>query len=345
MKTRDEDRRQMSSPPDRAARKLLVLTHHRLDFWIAPDWFSEKLAQEFPALTVAQWNSCDRVEEDIADVEVMFAGSLSPQQFLDAKRLRWIHSQSAAVHQFLFPEFVHSDVLLTNSREVHAPVVAEHVIAMIFALAKKIPQATRFQQQRVWGQEAIWRGRPRDIAGATLGLIGLGSIGRNVAKNAFSLGMRVLAVREHPERETPPGVREVLPSSKLLELLSESDYVVLSLPVTPQTTGMIGRRELAAMKADASLINVGRGPAVDERALVDALREQKIGAAALDVFDQEPLPSDSPLWELENLLITPHIAGMSDQMWERHYLLFRENLGRYLSGQPLLGLVSKQRGY
>jgi phosphoglycerate dehydrogenase-like enzyme len=337
----------MSSTPDRAPRKLLVLTHHRLDFWIAPGWFSERLAKEFPALAVVQGNSHDWVDENIADVEVMFAGSLSAQQFQAAKKLRWIHSQSAAVHQFMFPEFVHSDVLLTNSREVHAPVVAEHVIAMIFALAKKIPAAARFQQQGVWGQEGIWRGRlrPREIAGATLGLIGLGSIGRNVAKNASSLGMRVIAVREHPEREKPQGVREVLPSSKLLELLRQSDYAVLSVPLTPETTGIIGRGELAAMKADASLINVGRGPLVDQRALVDALREQKIGAAALDVFDQEPLPSDSPLWNLENLLITPHTAGMSDNMWEHHYSLFRENLGRYLSGQPLLGLVNKQRGY
>jgi phosphoglycerate dehydrogenase-like enzyme len=337
----------MSSTPDHATRKLLVLTHHRLDFWIAPGWFSERLRKEFPAFTVAQWNSNDRVEERIGDVEVMFTGSLRPQQLLAAKKLRWVHSQSAAVHQFMFPEFVHSDVLLTNSREVHAPVVAEHVMAMIFALAKRIPAATRYQQQRVWGQEAIWRGRvrPRDIAGTTLGLIGLGSIGRKVAKNASSLGMQVLAVREHPEREKPPGVRQVLPSSKLPELLRESDYVVLSVPLTPETTGMIGCRELAAMKADASLINVGRGPLVDERALGDALREERIGGAALDVFDQEPLPSDSPLWNLENLLITPHTAGMSDNMWEHHYSLFRENLGRYLSGQPLLGRVNKQRGY
>jgi phosphoglycerate dehydrogenase-like enzyme len=337
----------MSSTPGRATRKLLVLTHHGLDFWMAPGWFSERLAKEFPAFTVIQGNSYDWLEENIAEVEVMFTGSLSPQQFLAAKKLRWIHSQSAAVHQFMFPELVNSDALLTNSREVHAPVVAEHVIAMIFALAKKIPAAARFQQQGVWGQEAIWRGRlrPRDIAGATLGLIGVGSIGRNVAKNASSLGMRVLAVREHPEREKPPGVDQVLPSSKLLELVRESDYLVLSVPLTPETTGIVGHRELAAMKADASLINVGRGPLVDERALVDALREQKIGGAALDVFDQEPLPSDSPLWKLENLLITPHIAGMSDKMWERHYSFFRENLGRYLLGQPLLGLVNKQQGY
>ncbi|MBO0911999.1 MAG: D-2-hydroxyacid dehydrogenase [Acidobacteria bacterium] len=335
----------MSSTADRATRKLLVVTRRRLDFWIAPRWFSERLAGEFPAFTVAQRNSCDGVDEDIADVEVMFAPSLTAPQFLAAKKLRWIHSQSAAVHQFMFRELVASDVLLTNSREVHAPVVAEHVMAMIFALAKKIPAATRFQQERVWGQEAIWRLRPRDLAGRTLGLVGLGSIGRKVAKNASSLGMRVIAVRERPERERPEGVSEVLPSSKLAELLSESDYVVLSVPLTPQTTGLIGRRELAAMKADASLINVGRGPLVDEAALADALGQQKIGGAALDVFDKEPLPADSPLWKLDNLLITPHTAGMSEEMWERHYSLFRENLGRYLSGEPLLGLVNKQRGY
>jgi len=331
--------------PDRATRNLLVLSHHRPDFWIAPLWFPERLAKEFPAFAVAQRNSYHEVEENIAEVEVLFAASLSPRQFQAAKKLRWVHSPSAAVHQFMFREFVDTDVLLTNSSQVHAPVVAEHVMAVIFALAKKIPAATRLARERLWGQEAIWRLGPRDIAGATLGLVGLGGIGRNVAKNASSLGMRVLAVREHPERERPAGVHEVFPSAKLPELLSESDYVVLSAPLTPETTGMIGRRELAAMKADASLVNVGRGPLVDERALVDALREQKIAGAALDVFDQEPLPSDSPLWSLENLLITPHTAGMSGQMWEHHYSLFRENLGRYLRGQPLLGRVDKQQGY
>jgi len=328
-------------------RKLLILTSHRLDLWIAPPWFAERLRREFPDLGVDQLNSYENVEQHLADVEILFGISIRPEQFIAAKKLRWIHSQAAAVHQFMFPELVNSDVILTNARDVHGPVVAEQVIAMMFALAKRIPAAVRFQQKHEWGQDAFSSGRShsRELAGATLGLVGLGSIGRNAAKHASALGMRVIAVREHPEKEKPQDVDEVLPTSKLQELLAQSDYVVLSAPVTAQTTGMIGSRQLAAMKPDAFLLNVGRGPLIDEAALVEVLRQHKIGGAALDVFDQEPLPPNSPLWDLEDLLITPHTGGISENMWERHYALFSDNLHRYLSGQPLLGLVDKRSGY
>ena len=327
--------------------KLLILTHHRLDLWIAPEWFAKKLKSEFPQLDITQHNSYEGVDSDLADAEILFTFSLRPEQFQFARKLLWIHSPAAAVHQFMFPELVNSNVILTNARDVHGPVVAEHVMALIFAMAKKIPEAVRMQQKHIWGQEIVWRGRPRprELAGATLGLVGLGSIGRNVAKHAAALGMHVVAVREHPEKDTPEFVHEVLPSSRLDEMLARADYVVLAAPVTPATGGMIGRHQMAKMKPDATLINVGRGPLVDEIALAEALRANKIGGAALDVFDKEPLPTDSPLWDLENLLITPHTAGMTDKLWERHYVLFSENLRRYFSGQPLLALVDKKSGY
>jgi phosphoglycerate dehydrogenase-like enzyme len=328
-------------------RKLLILTYHRLELWIAPPWFAERLRSEFPEVEVAQLNSYENIEQHIANVEILFGISLRPEQFVAATKLRWIHSQAAAVHQLMFPELVNSDVIITNARDVHGPVVAEQVVAMMFALAKRIPAAVRFQQNHEWGQDAFSSGRShsRELAGATLGLVGLGSIGRNVAKHASALGMRVIAVREHPEKEKPQYVHQVLPTSKLQELLAQSDYVVLSTPVTAETTGMIGRQQLATMKPEAFLLNVGRGPLIDEAALADVLREHKIGGAALDVFDQEPLPPDSALWDLEDLLITPHTAGISERMWERHYVLFSDNLRRYLSGQPLLGLVDKRSGY
>jgi len=242
---------------------------------------------------------------------------------------------------------VSSDVVLTNAREVHGPVVAEHVMALIFALAKKIPQAVRLQQKRIWGQDAVWNDgpRPREIAGATLGLIGLGSIGRNVAHMASALGMRVIAVREHPEKERPGGVASVFAPAQLSELLAQSDYVVVAAPLTEATRGLINAECLAAMRPDAYLINVGRGPQVDEAALANALRSHSIAGAALDVFEQEPLPAESPLWELENLLITPHTAGLTEKLWQRHYALFSENLRRYLAHEPLLFIVDKQKGY
>jgi phosphoglycerate dehydrogenase-like enzyme len=327
--------------------KLLMVVHHRFDLWNAPAWFSERLRKEFPALDIVHRDSYEGVEEHLRDAEVLFAFSLRAEQFRFAQKLHWVHAPTAAVHQLLFPELVSSDVVLTNAREVHGPVVAEHVIALIFALAKKIPQAARLQQKHIWGQDAIWNDgpRPREIADATLGLIGLGSIGRTVARMAAGLGMRVIAVREHTEKDKPEGVATVYAPSQLHDLLSQSDYVVMAAPLTDATRGLMNGEHLALMRPAAYLINVGRGPQVDEAALADALRNGRIAGAALDVFEQEPLPPESPLWELDNLLITPHTAGLTEKLWQRHYSLFSENLRHYLAREPLLFIVDKQKGY
>ena len=327
--------------------KLLIILHHRFDLWNAPPWFSERLHQDFPQLEVVHLSNYDGVEDYLRHAEIVIAWSLRPEQFKAATKLRWIHSPAAAVHQLIFPELVNSDVILTNSSQVHGPVVAEHVIALLFALAKRLPDAVLLQQKHTWGQESMWRGRPRprELAGATVGLVGLGSIGQEVAKRASALGMRVIAVREHPEKGNPEHVEQIFASPQIDEFLSQSDYVVLAAPLTPATRGLMNSKRFGKMKPDACLINVSRGPLVDETALAQALREKKIGGAALDVFAQEPLPSDSPLWNLENLLITPHTAAMTEKLWERHYKLIAENLRRYLAHQPLMAMVDKQKGY
>jgi phosphoglycerate dehydrogenase-like enzyme len=327
--------------------KLLILVHHRFDLWNVPPWFTAKLKAEFPDVEVVDLNSYEGAEEHLRDAEIVFTISLRPEQFSVAQQLRWVHAPTAAVHQMLFPELVKSDVILTNSTAVHGPVVAEHVLALMFALAKKIPQVVRFQQKRVWGQEAVWKEgpHPREIAGATVGLIGLGGIGREVARKAAALGMHVIGVREHPEKGRPEGVSEVFSPDHLDDVLRQSDYVVVAVPLLPATHGLINPVRLAAMKPDACLINVGRGPQVDEVALAEALRNRRIAGAALDVFDKEPLPAESPLWGLDNLLITPHTAGLTEKLWQRHYELFSENLRRYLGNQALRFVVDKERGY
>lgn len=327
--------------------KLLVVVYHRFDLWRAPSWFRERLQNDFPHLNIVQRETYDGIEEYLRDAEVVFTISLRPEQFAAARRLKWIHAPTAAVHQLLFPELVNSDVVVTNSREVHGPVVAEHVIALIFALAKKIPQAVQLQQKRIWGQDAIWNEgqHPREIAGATLGLIGVGSIGRRVAEMAAALGMRVSAVREHPEKGKPIGVQKVFGPSQFDELLAQSDFVVLAAPLVPETEKLMNADRFRAMKNGAYFINVGRGAQVDESALAEALRDRRITGAALDVFEREPLPADSPLWQLENLLITPHTAGLTDKLWERHYELFSANLRRYLNREPLQFVVDKRKGY
>jgi phosphoglycerate dehydrogenase-like enzyme len=312
-----------------------------------PLWFAERLRKEFAPLEVVRLANYEGIEKEIRDAEVVITWSLRPEQIALARKLRWIHSPAAAVHQLLFPELVGRDINITNGRDVHGPVVAEHVIAMILALAKKLPQASRFQHRQAWGQEELWNSypHPREVAGATLGLVGLGTIGGSAARHASGLGMRVIAVREHPEKTSPEGVEQVFASSQLDTLLAQSDYVVLAAPVTSATHNLIDAAGLAKMKPDACLINVGRGQLVDEAALIQALRDHKIGGAALDVFVEEPLPSSSPLWNFENVLITPHTAGLTEKQWERQYAVVAENLRRYLNHQPLLAIVDQQTGY
>jgi phosphoglycerate dehydrogenase-like enzyme len=336
----------MTRSPDVPIHKLLIFVHHPFDQWNAPPWFPTRLQQEFPQVNVVHLPDYKRVNEEILDAEIAITWSVRPAQIAAAKKLRWIHSPAAAVHQLIFTELVNSDIILTNAREVHGPVVAEHVIALIFALAKKIPGSVRLQEEHVWGQQLLWNELPRvrEVAGATVGLIGLGSIGRAVVKSAKALGMRVIAVREHAEKGSE-GADVVFGPAQIDEVFRQADYIVLAAPVTAGTKTIANAERLALMRPDACLINVGRGPLVDEPALAASLREKKIGGAALDVFPKEPLPADSPLWDVPNLLITPHTAALTDKLWERHYALFSENLRRYLNGNPLLAVVDKRKGY
>jgi phosphoglycerate dehydrogenase-like enzyme len=326
--------------------KVLIVLSHRFSLWNAPDWLPERLRAEFPLLTFEHLKTYDRADEAYRDAEVAVAWTMRPEQLAVATQLRWVHSPAAAVHQLLFPEFVASPVILTNAREVHAPAVAEHVMAQLFALAKRIPDCVHWQQRRIWGQQRLWDELPRnrELAGATLGLVGMGAIGGQVAQRATALGMRVIAVREHPEKPAD-GVSAVYPATEIGQLLKQSDYVVLAAPLTPATRNWINAQTLAQMKPGTCLINVGRGALLDESALAGALNSGHLGGAALDVFSEEPLPATSPLWTCRNLLITPHSAGITERLWERHYVLIAENLRRYLKGDPLLGLVDKPRGY
>ena len=336
----------MTRSPDVPIHKLLIFVHHPFDQWNAPAWFPKRLQQDFPQVNVVHLPDHKRVDEEIVDTEVAITWSIRPAQIAAAKKLRWIHSPAAAVHQLICPELVNSDIILTNAREVHGPVVAEHVIALIFALAKKIPGSVRLQEKHVWGQQILWDELPRvrEVAGAAVGLIGLGSIGRAVAKSAKALGMRVIAAREHPDKGSE-GADAIFGPAQIDEVFRQADYIVLAAPVTAGTKAIASAARLALMRPDACLINVGRGPLVDEPALAAALREKKIGGAALDVFPKEPLPADSPLWDVPNLLITPHTAALTDKLWDRHYALFCENLRRYLNGEPLLAVVDKHKGY
>ena len=245
-----------------------------------------------------------------------------------APRVRWIHSRSAGLDELLFPDLAESAVPLTNARGVFSEVLGEFAIAAVLFFAKGLRRMIRSREAGVWDQfDTV------EVAGQTMGVIGLGDIGKAAARRADAMGMRVIGLRrtDGPERKR--------------ELLELADYVVLSTPLTPETRGLIGEAELRAMKPEAVLINVGRGPLVDETALIAALRDRRIGGAALDVFNQEPLPAGHPYFGLDNLLLSPHSADHTPDWQQRAMQLFLDNFERYRKGEPLRNVVDKRRGY
>ena len=326
--------------------KVLIALYHPFVLWNAPPWLADRLRQDFPNHEFTQLSGYEGVSHAIRDAEAVIAWSLRPEQFAYAKALKWIHSPAAAVHQLMFPELAASNVVVTNAREVHGPVVAEHALALVFALAKRLPLAMHLQQKSIWGQQTIWDEKPttREIAGGCAVVIGMGNIGREFTRLGHALGMRVLAVREHPQAGAE-GADAVFGRDGLHLALPQADYVVLAAPLTPATRNIINEESLKLIKSHCYIINVGRGPLIDDAALVAALSEKRIAGAALDVFPEEPLPASSPYWGMKNVLITPHTAAVTEKLWGRHYELISENLRRHLAGQPLLSVVDKQRGY
>jgi phosphoglycerate dehydrogenase-like enzyme len=261
-------------------------------------------------------------------------------------RLRWAHTGTAGVGSLLYPELRDSDVILTNSAGVHAEPMAEWATAALLYFARGFDIAVRAQAERQWRAEPFEALPPqvRELAGATLGIVGFGGIGRAVAWRAAALGMRVVATRRRQAR-TPPPVELIAGDDALGRLLEQSDFVVLAAPSTAETRGLIDRAALARMKAGAVLVNVARGDLVDDDALVDALASRRLRGAALDVFAREPLPPDSPLWALPNVLITPHVSATSTAFWRRQTELIVENVRRYLAGERLRNVVDKRAGY
>ena len=291
----------------------------------------------------------ERVLEEMSGAEVFVGFGIGRDAFLAGKRLRWVHSAAAGVGGSLFPEMVESDVLFTNSAGLYAEPVSEHVLAMILYFARGLDVAAAGMRSRSWKREALAgpAGPLIDLEGRVLGLVGYGGIGRAIGRRAAALGLRVWALRHSPpaEGDLPPEVERMWGSEGLDALLEGSDYVVLTVPETPTTIRLIGAREVGLMGKGAVLINVARGRIVDEVALADALRAGRLRGAGLDVFEVEPLPAESPLWGLDNVLLTPHVGGISPGFWERQTDLLIRNIRRYLDGRPMENLVDKRLGY
>ena len=285
----------------------------------------------------------DELVEAINGVEVLFfwrpePGLLEPA-WANARSLRWIQSASAGVDSVLFPALADSDVVVTNARGIFDVPIAEYAIGLVIAFAKGFAAMFNDQRRREWGYR--WT---EPVAGKHLLVVGPGPIGRAVGRAALPLGMRVGAVgrtaRSHDEVFGSVRARE-----ELHQALGETDYVVDSMPLTEATRHLFGAAAFAAMKPSARFINLGRGATVDEPALIEALRSGAIAGAALDVFEEEPLATDSPLWDMPNVIVSPHMAGDVEGWEEEIVLLFADNLRRFIAGEALLNVVDKRLGH
>lgn len=286
----------------------------------------------------------EKFTEQLPEAEVIAAYRLSPEEFARCRRLRWLHVGGAGVERSLSPELVRSEVIVTNARGIHGDRMAEFVLGAILFLANRFDFAVRGQLEKTWRRQEIVKNRFA-VTGKTVGIMGMGAVGTAIANWCAAIGLRVIGLRRHQNLPKPASVAEVFSSEQIEKFLSRCDFVVLALPLTAETRRLLNAERLSAMKPTAYIINIGRGELVDEDALLAALRERRIAGAVLDVFQTEPLPENHPFWEMDNVLVTPHIAGNFEEYVERVGEQFAENLAHYCSGKPLLNVVDKQRGY
>lgn len=259
-----------------------------------------------------------------------------------AKKLRWLHLRGAGIDRIAVPGLMDSDVVLTNGSGNHAPNIAEHVLSLMLAFARQLPLLIARQQRKEWAAPPAER--VFELSGQTLAIVGCGAIGQELARRAAGLGMRVIGVKRAPAAP-PPGITELFTLERLDEVLARADHLVLALPLTPETRGLLDAPRLRRLKSGAHVYNVGRGALLDQEALVDALRSGHVAGAGLDVTDPEPLPADSPLWDMANVVITAHSAGLTPRSYERFEALLLENMRRFSRGEPLLNVVDKSAGY
>ena len=326
--------------------KLVACIRHAFDQWRFPAWLAEEIRRRYPGITVVHLEDTSHLADEIADADIFAGWRLKPEQFARAAKLKWIHATAAGVDQLMYDEVRRSPVVITNSSSVLTLPMAEHTLGLVLALARRIPSAVRYQEKRHWAQQEIWdeTPHPRELSGSTLVVVGYGAIGREVGRRVHALGMKVIGVKRDPTRGGEHADR-VVAVENLEQVLGEGDFVVLATPVTPATQRLFGQKQFAAMKPSAYFINIARGILVDTEALVAALEGRVIAGAAIDVAEREPLVPESPLWTAPNLLITPHLAAVSEPLWKRHAALLFENLDRWFAGRELLNRVDKERGY
>ncbi len=278
--------------------------------------------------------------KEIVDADAYF-GKVTPELLAAAGQLRWIQATSAGLDNYFFPELNAHEAQVTNMRGIYSDVIAEHVFAFLLSLSRGMQIYIRRQLERKWDKHNV---DVIHVAGKTLGVLGLGGIGLAVASRGSAFGMRVLAVDPAP-KDNPDFVERIYQPSQLKEMLAQVDYLTICVPHTSETDHLIDADALKAMKKTAIVINIGRGKVLDLNALTQALEAGDLAGAALDVFEEEPLPASHPLWGMENVIITPHTAAFSNEIEPRRYTLIVENVRRFCAGERLLNVVDKQVGY
>ena len=314
---------------------------------LLPEWgkpFYPDLREKHPSIEFVEAYADAEVRREVRDAEVVF-GYLTGAQFAEARRLRWIQTPDAGMEGLFraIPDIGETDVVVTNARGAGAPMIGEHAVALMLAFARGLVDFMHLKREHRWDQ-GHGLSIVQMLGGKTAGVVGLGRSGMEIAWRCGALGMDVIALVKHP-RDGAPAVEDVWPLDRLPDLLAQSDFVIVTVPYSPENENMIGASELGLMKATAYVIVTSRGRIVEHGALVEALRERRISGAALDTVFEEPLPADDPLWELDNVIVTPHIAGNSPELDERTYAVLEDNLRRYVGGQPLLNVVDKDLWY
>lgn len=312
---------------------MKVLVYHR-----RAEEYRRMIRERFPDLEVAAGEEEGTLHQHIADAEVLICWRFPVGVLKGAKKLRWIQLTSAGIDHLLGVQEDLRSVTVTNAKGIHGQVMADYTFGAMVMLHWNFPGLLRDQQARRWQHRFTG-----PLAGKTLGVVGVGAIGGEIARRGPGFGMTVVGVKRTPA--PADGVSRIFGPDRLREMLPLCDFVVLVVPATPETRRMIGEAELRAMKRTAYLINIARGSVVDEAALIRGLLEGWIAGAALDVFEKEPLPAASPLWAMENVIITPHIAGEPDAYARRVMEIFGENVARWRAGQPLRNVVDFDRGY
>ncbi len=305
--------------------------------------FPEGLPETSSGAEYVMAESMDEVRANLAESEVVFHYG-PPRDALSANwtlagRLRWLHVGGVGVDWALFPELVDSDVVLTNSRGVFDTSLPEYLLSLMLALAKDLPGTIRAQDRHEWQHRLL-----EPLAGGRAVIVGAGSIARASGRLLGRLGIEVTLVARS-ERDGGPAEGRIRAISDLPQLLPSADWLIVIVPLTPRTRGFIGETELAALPRGARFVNIGRGPTVVEAALVEALHTGHLAGAALDVFEREPLPAESPLWDLPNVIISPHIGGDEASTPRAFAEAFLANLRRYLAGEPLVNVVDKRLGF